>query len=87
MKYGIVFRASVKKDLRRIPQLIVERLKAVLLSLRDNPFQQGSEKLQGHDHYYRIRVGQYRIIYEVTTEIRIITIIRIAHRKEVYRIL
>jgi len=87
MTYEIVFKKSVKKDIRGIPQLVMRRIQAALLGLRENPFPEEAKKLQGYDTCYRIRVGNYRIIYEVAATIKIITIMRIADRKDVYRIL
>ncbi len=85
MQYTIHFLQSVKKDLRRIPSVLQERIQTVLLRLAENPFPEGIKKIQGYEHIYRLRVGNYRIVYEVKTTIRIITIMRIAHRKDIYR--
>ncbi len=53
--------------------------------LGDDPRPNGSLKLQGAEHTYRIRVGVYRVIYDVLSEIRVIAIQRVGHRKDVYR--
>lgn len=85
MKYQIVFRQSVKKDIRRIPGVVLARLQEALRGLQENPFPHDCKKLRGAESVYRIRVGNYRIVYEVTSTIRIITVIRIGHRKNVYQ--
>ena len=85
MIYRITFWSSVKKDIRHIPHMVMERIKVVMQSLSDNPFPEGSKKLHGYTNVYRIRVGNYRVVYEVTTAIRIITIMRIGHRKDIYK--
>lgn len=85
MTYAIVFKHSVKKDLRRIPEIIVRRIQVAILALSGNPFPEGVKKIYGYEHIFGLRMGNYRIVYEVATEIHIITVIRIGHRKEVYR--
>jgi mRNA interferase RelE/StbE len=84
-RYRVFVKPSVLKEMRRIPTTVARHLHARFVSLADDPFPPGSQKMQGHKQYYRIRLGSYRIVYEVATEIRIITVIRVAHRKEVYR--
>lgn len=80
-----MFLASVRKDVRRMPSAVLARMQSVLRTLAMNPFPHDAKQLRGYDHIYRIRVGDYRIVYDVTTRTGIITIIRIAHRKDVYR--
>lgn len=85
MTYTLVFKSSVRKDLHRIPHAAVLRIQEALRSLQTDPVPQGSVKLINVDGaFYRMRVGSYRVIYEVTHEIRIVTITRIGHRKNVY---
>lgn len=83
--FEIRWRASTKKDLRRIPQQEGARIVAAVAELRDEPLPHGSEKLAGADYTYRIRVGDYRIIYELLRSSRLVEIQRVRHRKEVYR--
>ena len=85
MTYRVLFRPSVYKDVRRLPRFVLDSIKAVLRALEENPFPPSSKKLEGSHDLYRIRVGRYRILYEVTKEVRIVSIIRIAHRSKVYR--
>ena len=84
MTYTVVFKHSVHKDIRRIPHAILRHIQDALRVLTTDPHPVGSIKLQKRGNFYRIRVGKYRIIYEVAKKIRIITIIRIGHRKNVY---
>lgn len=84
VSYELVFKKSVAKDLRSIPKKEVARLLRRMESLRHDPRPPGSEKLSGRERY-RIRQGVYRIIYEVTDEALIVTVVKVAHRKRVYR--
>lgn len=84
MIYALVFKSSVRKDMRRIPNAAVLRIQQALRALQTDPMPQGSISLHADGRFYRIRVGSYRIIYEVAHEIRIVTITRIGHRKNVY---
>ena len=53
--------------------------------LADNPRPRGVEKLEGRENRYRIRVGDYRVIYEIHDEVLLVLVVRIGHRREVYR--
>ncbi|NWK55202.1 type II toxin-antitoxin system RelE/ParE family toxin [Verrucomicrobiaceae bacterium N1E253] len=83
--FPIKWRKSTKKDLRRISQVEVSKIVAAVSSLSDDPRPEGCKKMQGSDCAYRIRVGDYRVIYEVYEDQIIIEIIRVRHRREVYR--
>ena len=84
-KYSIVLKKSVLKDIRKIPAVILRRIQERIALLAEDPFPNGVESIQGYAHHYRIRIGNYRVVYEVATEIRIITVIRIGHRQNVYQ--
>ncbi len=83
--FNLVWRSSTKKDVRKLPREEVPRILAAAELLIADPFPHGCEKLVGTDHTYRIRVGDYRILYEVNTTAQIVEIQRIRHRKDVYR--
>lgn len=83
-KYKLAIKASVAKDLRRIPNQHVKRILNRIQLLTDDPRPAGAEKLTGSEKY-RIRQGNYRILYTIEDEIITITIVKVAHRKEVYR--
>ena len=85
MTYTIRFLRSFNKDIRRIPSMMIERIKNSIESLRTNPMPEGCKPIRGYEGHYRIRVGQYRIVYEIASTIRIITIVKVGHRKDVYR--
>lgn len=83
-KYKLVFKSSIKKDLRSVPKADVAKILRRIDSLADNPRPEGALKLSGTTGY-RIRQGNYRILYEIEDEIVTITIIRVGHRRDVYR--
>jgi mRNA interferase RelE/StbE len=83
--FSIQWRSSTKKDLRKLPAREVERIVTTVELLAEEPFPHGSEKLAGADHAYRIRVGDYRVVYEVFVPSKIVEIQRVRHRKDVYR--
>jgi len=82
--YELVFKQSVAKDLRPIPKKDLARILRRIESLRDDPRPPGSEKLSGRERY-RIRQGVYRIIYEVKDKTLIVIVVKVGHRKQVYR--
>ena len=82
--YKLVIKKSVAKDLRPIPNKDVARILERIESLQENPRPSGCEKLSGLERY-RIRQGIYRIIYEVIDERLIVTIVKVGHRKQVYK--
>jgi mRNA interferase RelE/StbE len=85
LSYRLVLTRAARKDLDRLPGEVVGLADTTILALADQPRPFGSEKLQGFENLYRIRVGKYRILYEIDKATSIVTIARIAHRKSVYR--
>ena len=83
--YHITVKASVEKDIRKIPADITTRIFEHIEALSADPLPHDSRKLTGAEHLYRVRVGDYRIIYEVILEDKEITIIYIRHRSSAYR--
>lgn len=82
--YKLVFKKSVAKDLRPIPNKEVARLLERMQALQENPRPVGSEKLSGQERY-RIRQGVYRVIYEVADELLVVMVVKVGHRKHVYK--
>jgi mRNA interferase RelE/StbE len=83
--YDIEWRPSTKKDLKRISKAEVQRIIKAVESLSGQPRPPGATKLSGSNLTYRIRVGNYRIIYEIHDEIILIEIVKVGNRKDVYR--
>ena len=84
-KFEVIFKQSVAKDLRTIPVKDVARILKRIQALKIEPRPPGVEKLSGQERY-RIRQGVYRIIYEIKNHELIIVVVKIGHRREVYRI-
>ena len=82
--YSIRFKSSVKKDLRSILKQDVLRILNSLEQLAEDPRPINSKPLTGRDAW-RVRIGQYRAIYTINEQEIVIEIIKIAHRKSVYR--
>lgn len=82
--YSIEFAANVRKDFRKIPGADAERLLERIRDLAANPRPAGAKKLTGEE-LWRIRVGAYRVIYEIETGRLVVFVVRVSHRKDVYR--
>jgi mRNA interferase RelE/StbE len=83
--YKVEWKTSALKELKNLDRSVIPRIVAAVESLSGNPRPSGVRKLQGSEHTYRIRVGEYRVIYEITNDAMLVTIVRVRHRKEVYR--
>ncbi|HNA29540.1 MAG TPA: type II toxin-antitoxin system RelE/ParE family toxin [Thiobacillaceae bacterium] len=83
-RYELRVRPSVAKDLRGLPREDVKRILAPIEALRDDPRPPGSEKLSAQDRY-RVRQGNYRIIYGVEEAEVVVENVKVGHRREVYR--
>ncbi|MDO8547261.1 MAG: type II toxin-antitoxin system RelE/ParE family toxin [Nitrospirales bacterium] len=82
--YSLVIKKSAERELRTIPKLDLRRVTKRLRGLAQDPRPTGSEKLSGHDRY-RVRQGDYRIVYAVDDETRTVQVVKVGHRREVYR--
>ena len=83
-RFELRLKPSVAKDLHGIPQEDVRRILARIETLRENPRPPASEKLSGQERY-RVRQGNYRILYTVADAEVVVEIVKIGHRREVYR--
>lgn len=82
--YKIEIKKSAQKEIQSLPPQDIKRVVAKIQLLAANPRSADSKKLTSQDQY-RVRVGQYRILYEIHDDILLIMIVRVANRKEVYR--
>jgi mRNA interferase RelE/StbE len=83
--YQVVVDRKAEKDLDRLSEIVYRRVREAIDSLADNPRPPGCRKLAGPDKDWRVRVGDYRIIYEIADTIRVVRVTRVRHRREVYR--
>ena len=86
MTYRLAILPSAQRELAAIPSKEQKRINERILRLADTPRPRGITVLQGQkDTYYRLRVGNYRIIYQIQDKMLLILVIKIGHRREVYR--
>ena len=86
MSWEISYRSSVEKDLARLPQQVRVHVLKKIVELGDDPIPPGCKKLRGSQHRYRLRVaGDYRVVYSLFRENRLIKIEFVGHRKDAYR--
>jgi len=85
-QYSVEIRTSAIKELEAVfPKRERQRLARRISALTDEPRPRGCQKLSGSDERYRVRQGRFRIVYSVDDEKRCIDVVRIGHRREVYR--
>jgi mRNA interferase RelE/StbE len=83
LSYEVSIVRSAEKEMNRLPGTVHTRLSKRILSLEDNPRPRGVRKLSGREEY-RLRVGDYRILYTIDDRNHIVTILAVGHRREVY---
>jgi mRNA interferase RelE/StbE len=82
--YHVALTSSAEKELRRLPRQLVARIIARLENLAANPRPQDSKKLKGGDREWRIRIGDYRVVYTIDDAKALVEVTRIRHRSDVY---
>ena len=82
--YEVQFRKSVSKDLDPIPKRDVQRIVSAIAALADNPRPPQAIRLTGSEKY-RLRCGVYRVLYEIRDDVLIVCVVKVGHRKDVYR--
>ncbi|MGD9088237.1 MAG: type II toxin-antitoxin system RelE/ParE family toxin [Desulfobacterales bacterium] len=85
MKYRIEFKKSAAKVLKKLPKQDRRRIRDKIDSFTENLPDPITTKMQGDNPFHRVRVGDYRIIYEIHEDTLVILVLKIGHRKEVYR--
>jgi mRNA interferase RelE/StbE len=82
--FEVKFTKKALKELHNLPRPITKRIVEKISLLQDNPFQQPIKKLSGQP-YFRLRVGDYRVIFSIAKKELIILVIKIGHRKKIYK--
>ncbi len=85
MKYRIEVKRSAAKELKKIPKADRKRISDKIDSLAENLPDPDISKLKGNNPFHRVRVGDYRIIYEIQNDTLVILIIKIGHRRDIYK--
>jgi len=85
MRYRIEFFPRAELQFKKLPKELQIRLKHRIDTLAENPFPRGVKKLSTEENIYRLRIGDYRIIYQVQGNALLILILKLGHRKDVYR--
>ena len=83
--YSVLLRPAAQRDLDRLPPAVYRRVIEALTKLEQEPRPRGSKKLTGRENEWRLRVGAYRVLYEIDDKAEVVRIFRIRHRREVYR--
>ena len=84
-KYRLEISATAERQLRRLPRDDQVRVLRAVMALAKEPRPLGCRKLQGYDVLFRIRVGRYRVIYAIEGRRLVVVVLKLGHRKDVYR--
>ena len=85
MQYNVNFRTSALHEFRNLSEDIKNRMKIAIDTLKQNPRPLGVRKIQGRENLYRLRIGSYRLVYEIDDHEKIILVTRVRHRRDAYR--
>ena len=85
MQYSVEFRPAVLKSLKRLPKKDLRRIKKRIDEVAENLPDHVTTKMKGNNSFHKIRSGDYRIIYEIHDDRLVILIVKIGHRKDVYK--
>jgi mRNA interferase RelE/StbE len=85
MAYTVIYQGAAEAALRRLPKEVQVRILRKVDQLAGNPFPPGNEKLSAPTDLWRIRIGDYRVVYTVERKELLVLILKVGHRREVYR--
>jgi mRNA interferase RelE/StbE len=83
--YHLEFSSRAARAFRNLPADIQRRLDPAILALAENPRPPGCVKLSGEESLWRIRVGDYRIVYQIRDDVLLVLVVKVGHRREIYR--
>jgi mRNA interferase RelE/StbE len=83
-KYALEIKQSAQKELDAVDDALFSRMDRKILALADNPRPSGCRKLRGYKNQWRIRVGDWRVVYSIDDAAKLVSVTRVAHRREVY---
>ena len=85
VRYRVAFKPAAQRQVRKLPASTRSRVIDAIESLATEPRHHGTEKLTGASDLYRIRVGEYRVIYSIDDDQLLVLVVKVGHRKQVYR--
>lgn len=85
MKYKVIIKRTAQKEIKSLPKSVIKRVVIKIQDLANNPRPSGSKKIVGTNDTWRVRVGNYRIIYDVFDEVLVVEVIAVSHRKDAYK--
>lgn len=85
MTYKVEFSPSARKMFKKLPQDLQDHIQPKIDALATEPRPSGVKKLKGEENTYRIRVGSYRVVYEIEDDVLLVTVMRVGGRGEVYK--
>jgi len=83
--HEVLLESRAERDLKRLSRDLFARLIAAIQTLADDPRPPGCRKLAGSENDWRIRVGDYRVVYEINDRTKTVRVMRVRHRRDVYR--
>lgn len=87
MSYSLRFAGAAKREFDRLPASVKKQITPVIVGLSEEPRPNSCKKLKGTDDCFRVRKGDYRVVYQVQDNVLVVLVIRVGHRREVYRAL
>ena len=85
MQYKIELTRAARRGLASLPKNIAKRLDDCILKLAENPYPTGCIKLEGSEDLWRVRIGNYRIIYQIEDNRLVVVVVKVGHRRDIYR--
>ena len=85
MSYRIEFKRSAAKALKKIPKANRKRIVEKIDSLAESPPNPDTTKMKGNNPFHKVRIGDYRIVYEIQEDVLVILVVKIGHRKDIYK--
>ena len=85
MSYRIEIKRSAAKALKKIPKASRKRIVEKIDSLAESPPNPDTTKMKGNNPFHKVRIGDYRIVYEIQEDVLVILVVKIGHRKDIYR--
>ena len=85
MAYTVEIKSSAKREVAALPLPARRRIDTRILALADNPRAPGCDKMHGSPDVYRVRVGDFRIVYQIRDAVLIVVVVKVGNRRDVYR--